>query len=127
MITDLTRVNFEQAVARPGILLVDCQAAWCGSCGGFADVFRRVAEKNRGHRFAQIDTDAQKELREALGITRIPSLLLYRDGVLLFKQPGKFDEETLQGIIAQAASLDMEQVRAVLAAEAAERDGSGAA
>lgn len=127
MITDLTRVDFEQAVARPGIVLVDCRAAWCGSCEGFADVYRRVAARNPRHRFAQIDTDAQKELREALGITRIPSLLLYRDGVLLFRQAGQFDEETLQGIIAQAESLDMEKVRAELAAEAEALHGPEAA
>ena len=126
MITELSSVDFEQATDTPGILLVDCQAAWCGSCGGFADVFRRVATKHSQHRFAQIDTDAEKELREALGIKHVPSLLLYRDGVLLFKQAGKFDEETLDHIIAQAESVDMGQVRAQLAAEK-EKDGPNAA
>lgn len=126
MITDLSHAEFEQAAQRPGILLVDCQAAWCGSCGGFADVFRRVAVKHPRHAFAQIDTDAEKELRESLGITHVPSLLVYRDGVMLFKQPGKFDEESLDQIIAQAESLDMEQVRAELAGER-EQDGPGAA
>jgi len=126
MISKLNHVEFEQALARPGILLVDCQAAWCGSCGSFADVFRRVAEKHPGHRFAQIDTDEEKELREALGITHVPSLLLYRDGMLLFRQAGKFDEDTLDDVIAQAESLDMQEVRAELAAEE-DQDGPGAA
>jgi thioredoxin 1 len=81
-------------------------------------VFRRVASKHPQHRFAQIDTDAEKELRESLGITHVPSLLVFRDGLLLFKQSGKFDEETLDNIIAQAESLDMRQVRAELAGEA---------
>ena len=114
MITELNRSEFERAVARPGILLVDCQAAWCGSCGGFADVFRSVSEKHPRHRFCQIDTDAEKELREILGITHVPSLLIYRDGVLLLKQAGKFNEESLNSMIAQAESLDMDEVRAEL-------------
>lgn len=117
MITKLSRVDFEQATQQPGILLVDCQAAWCGGCGEFADVFRRVAAKHTRHRFAQVDTDAEKELREALGITHVPSLLLYRDGLLMFKQAGKFDEKTLDHVIAQAESLDMAQVRAELDGE----------
>ena len=114
MITELNRSEFERAIARPGILLVDCQAAWCGSCGEFGDLFRRVAQKHPRHSFCQIDTDAEKELRENLGITHVPSLLIYRDGVLLLKQAGEFDEETLDGMIAQAESLDMNEVRAEL-------------
>jgi thioredoxin 1 len=115
MITSLTDSNFEQVTRQPGIVIVDCWAAWCGTCRQFEKVYRRVAEKRSQHTFTELDTETQKNLRSALGISHIPSLLLYRDGILLFKEPGNFDEETLSGIIDQAEALDMEMVRAEMA------------
>jgi thioredoxin 1 len=112
MITELTNKNFEQAVQLPGIVVVDCWAAWCGTCKQFEKVYRRVAEKRSQHTFTKLDTETHKDLRSALGISHIPSLLLYRDGILLFNEPGNFDEQILNGIIDQAEALDMEIVRA---------------
>jgi thioredoxin 1 len=115
MITELTENNFMQLVKQPGIVVVDCWAAWCGACKQFETIYRRVAETRSQHTFAKLDTEANKDLRSALEISHIPSLLLYRDGILLLKQPGNFDEEALNGIIDQAEALDMESVRAEIA------------
>ena len=115
MITELTDKNFEEVVQQPGIVIVDCWAAWCGTCRQFEKVYRRVAEKHSQHNFTKLDTESHKDLWSALGISHLPSLLLYRDGILLFKEPGNFDEETLNGIIDQAEALDMEIVRAEMA------------
>jgi thioredoxin 1 len=112
MIKELSNSNFEQVVQQPGIVIVDCWAAWCGACKQFEPVFKRVAERHSQHTFAKLDTETNKDMRSALGISHIPSLLLYRDGLLLFNEPGNFDEATLKGIIDQAEKLDMEMVRA---------------
>ncbi len=122
MITELTGKNFEKVVRQPGIVAVDCWAAWCGTCRQFEKVYRRVAEKRSQHTFTTLDTEANKDLRSALGISHVPSLLLYRDGVLLFNEPGNFNEDALNGIIDQAAALDMEIVRAEMAKAGMETD-----
>ena len=110
MIIELSDSNFEQVVRLPGIVVVDCWAAWCGTCKQFEKVYERVAEKHSQHTFAKLDTETHKDLRSALGISHIPNLLLYRDGVLLFNEPGNYDEEALSGIISQAVALDMAKV-----------------
>jgi thioredoxin 1 len=115
MITELSNSNFERVARQPGIVIVDCWAAWCGTCKQFEKVITRVAEKHLQHTFTKLDTETHKDLRSALGISHIPSLLLYRDGTLLFNEPGNFDEDTLDGIIRQAEALDMEMVRAEMA------------
>lgn len=122
MTIEIKRDNFDEVVSRKGIVLVDCWASWCRNCDDFADAFRRSAFKHPDQVFGTLDTEDQKDLRNELGIEHIPSLLLYRDGVLLFKQPGSYDEATLDSIIAQAKSLDMNRVRA----EMASMKGSGA-
>jgi thioredoxin 1 len=121
MITELTQVNFDKVVQQSGIVLVDCWAAWCGTCKQFEKVYERVADKHSQHTFAKLNTETNRELRSALGISHIPSLLLYRDGVLLFNEPGNYDEEVLDGLIGQAEALDMELVRAEM-----EKAGGGA-
>jgi thioredoxin 1 len=117
---ELNSDNADEVTARDGIVLVDCWASWCRNCDGFAEAYRRAAERHPDHVFATLDTQEQKELRDSLGIRHIPSLLVYRDGVLLFKQAGSFDEATLDDIVAQARSLDMDLVRAELASTASE-------
>jgi thioredoxin 1 len=114
---ELTSENFVPTVEREGIVLVDCWARWCAACKPFAPVFERVAERHPGHTFGKIDTQAETKLTERLGVDHVPSLLLYRDGILVFRQPGYFDEEQLDDVVRQAESLDMDEVRAHIAAE----------
>ena len=98
----LTENNFESIVDDEGIVLVDCWASWCGACKTFQPVYEKIAAKFPDHRFGKIDTQAEENLVSALGVENIPTLLLYRDGILLFRQPGYFEEEKLEDIIGQA-------------------------
>jgi thioredoxin 1 len=116
-IVNLDNDNFEKTVASDNIVLVDCWAAWCGACTQFAPVYEKIASRHPNHVFAKLDTQSQKELVDRLGIENIPSLLLYRDGTLLFKQPGYFSEEQMEDIVHQAESLDMKKVRMEIEAE----------
>jgi thioredoxin 1 len=110
-IVTLDSNNFEKTVSSDNIVMVDCWAAWCGACTAFAPVYEKVASRHPGHIFGKLDTHTQKDLVAKLGIENIPSLLLYRDGIMLFKQPGYFSEEQMEDIVRQAESLDMEKVR----------------
>jgi thioredoxin 1 len=116
--TELTNDNFEQTVRQEGIVLVDCWAAWCGACGGFEETYETVAARHPKHTFAKLDVGRHGDLCSTLELSHVPSLLLYRDGILLFKESGSFDEATLTGVIEQAEKLDMEMVREELAVEA---------
>lgn len=109
--------NFKSIVQNDGIVLVDCWASWCDACKPFAPVFERVAAKHSVHTFGKIDTQLEKDLVSKLGIDHIPTLLLYRDGILLFRQPGYFSEDKLMDVVQQAESLDMNEVRSHLASE----------
>jgi thioredoxin 1 len=109
--------NFDALISKKGVVLVDCWAPWCGNCDQFAKVYRRVAARHPTHLFATLNTQEQEKIRDRLGIQHIPSLLLYRDGLLLFNEPGNYDEATLDDIITQAEGLDMEVVRAEMAAQ----------
>jgi thioredoxin 1 len=115
MTVEINSENYEEITSATGIVLVDCWASWCHNCKEFAESYRRTAARHPDHVFATLDTQEQKELRSALGIEHIPCLMVYRDGVLLLKQPGSFEEAGLDDIIAQAESLDMDTVRAELA------------
>ena len=116
-IVTLDKGNFKTTVDEKGILLVDCWAAWCGACKKFEPVFERVAEKNPGHTFAKLDAQSEKEIIEELGIENIPTLLLFRDGIMLLKQAGYLDEANLNDVVKQAEGLDMDAVRADMADE----------
>jgi thioredoxin 1 len=119
-VIELNAGNFVSTVSQKGIVLVDCWAKWCGGCKTFSPLFAKVAAKHPEHTFGKLDTEAEKEITKKLEIKHIPTLLLYRDGLMLFHQPGNFDEKTLEGIITQAESLDMDQVRAEIAREQAQ-------
>jgi thioredoxin 1 len=114
---DLSIKNFVEVVDKDGIVLVDCWASWCDACKPFAPIFEKVASKFSQHTFGKIDTQSEKDLTSKLGIDNIPTLLLYRDGVLLFRQPGYFSEEKLEDIVRQAESIDMNAVRTQIASE----------
>jgi thioredoxin 1 len=115
MIIDLNEANFTEVTSRAGIVLVDCWAAWCRNCDDFGDAYSRAAEKHPDLTFATLDTQKQRELRLSLDIRHVPALMVFRDGILLFKQAGSFDEGALEDVIDQAGALDMDLVRAELA------------
>jgi thioredoxin 1 len=115
---DVTENSFADVVTGGGIVLVDCWASWCGKCRTFAPVFEQIAGRFPKHTFAKLDTQKEKSLVKDLEIEHIPTLLLYRDGLLLFKQPGYYEEEELEDIVRQAESLNMDEVRASIEREA---------
>jgi thioredoxin 1 len=123
-IIELNSDDFESTVSRKGIVLVDCWAGWCEACKTFAPIYEQVASRHPEHIFGKLDSQAERALVSSLGVKHIPSLLLYRDGFLLFQQPGYFDEETLEDIVSQAESVDMDAVRAHVASEQAEPGGA---
>ena len=117
MTVEINTDNFDAVISSKGLVLVDCWAPWCRNCDEFAEAYRRAAAKHPGHLFATLNTQELRELLPTLGIQHIPSLLVYRDGLLLFNQPGSYDEATLDGIIAQAESVDMDLVRSEIASQ----------
>ncbi len=109
--------NFESIISSQGIVMIDVWAEWCGACKTFNPIYERVAEKYSHHNFAKIDASYEKDLISSLEIENIPALLLYRDGILLFKQPGYYEEDKLEDIIHQAENLDMEEVKTHIEAQ----------
>lgn len=117
MTTTLTAANFEDTVTGNDIVLVDFWASWCGPCRMFAPVFENAAAANPDIVFGKVDTEAEQPLAGAAGIRSIPTLMAFRDGVLVFSQPGALPAAALDTVIAEVRSLDMDQVRAQLAAQ----------
>jgi thioredoxin 1 len=120
---NLTKDSFQETVEKSGIVLVDWWAAWCGPCRAFGPVFERVSEKHPDAVFAKVDTEAEQELAGAFGIRSIPTLMIFRDKVLLYAEPGALPEEALEEIIAKVKALDMDDVRRRIA----ERESAGKA
>jgi thioredoxin 1 len=116
--TNLSNADFETTVTGDGIVLVDFWASWCGPCRSFAPVFEAAAEEHPDITFAKVDTEAEQDLAGALQIMSIPTLMMFRDGVLLFSQPGALPKAALDDLIRQARELDMEQVKAEIAERA---------
>ena len=112
---DLTREVFEETVTRDGIVLLDWWAAWCGPCRSFAPVYEAASEKHPDITFAKIDTEAEPELAAGGGIRSIPTLMAFRDGVLVFAQPGALPSEALELVIQAVRDVDMDDVRRQLA------------
>ncbi|GAA2636586.1 thioredoxin [Paractinoplanes durhamensis] len=115
----LTRSGFTAAVSGTGIVLVDFWAGWCGPCKRFAPVFERASEQYPDVVFAKVDTEAEQSLAGALGISSIPTLAVFRDGVLVFAQAGALPSAALEEVITGVRALDMNKVRAELAGEKA--------
>ncbi len=120
--TTMTAANHDETVS-DGIVLIDFWAEWCGPCRQFAPVYEKVSERHLDVTFAKVDTEAERELAAAYGIQSIPTLVIYRDGVPLFGQPGALPEQVLEDLLSQTRNLDMDEVRAKIAAEQAERNG----
>jgi thioredoxin 1 len=116
---NLTSDDFETTVLEPGITLVDFWAEWCGPCKQFGPIFEEASNSNPDVTFAKVDTEDQQALAGAAGITSIPTLMAFRDGVLVFSQPGALPAPALTQVIEAVRGLDMEQVHADIAAQQA--------
>ena len=117
---ELTAADFEQTVTREGITLVDFWAEWCGPCRMFAPIFEKASEQHPDVTFGKVDTEAEQALAAAANIRSIPTLMVFRDGILVFAQPGALPAPALEQVITAVKGLDMDEVRTqVAAAEAA--------
>jgi thioredoxin 1 len=110
-IVDLNEKNFNSIVSQNGIVMVYCWAEWCAACRKFTPVFEKTAGRRQDHTFAKLNTAAENGLVSELNIEHVPTLLIFREGILVFQQPGNYDEEKLENILDQAANLDMDAVR----------------
>jgi len=118
---ELTAENFESAVAADGIVLVDWWASWCGPCRQFAPIFEESSETHPDITFGKIDTDAQQQLSAMANIRSIPTLMAFRDGILVFNQAGALPAPALEQVVEAVRALDMDDIRRQIAeTEAAE-------
>ncbi|GHF34383.1 thioredoxin 1 [Amycolatopsis bartoniae] len=118
---ELTKENFDETVGQDGMVLVDFWASWCGPCRMFAPVYDEASDKHEDIVFGKVDTEAQQELAAAFGISSIPTLMVVRDGVVLYAQPGALPAPALEELIGKAREVDMEQVRAEVAKQQQEQ------
>ena len=117
--TEITLKNFQDVVAKDGIVLIDWWAPWCGPCRAFGPIYERVAGKNADITFGKINTEDQQALAAQFEIQSIPTLMVFRDRVLLFAQPGLLPEAALDDLIRQVRGLDMAEVHKEIAAQKA--------
>jgi len=114
---DLTKDNFEETVLNNDLVILDFWAPWCGPCQGFAPVYEEISEKYADVVFAKVNTEEEQELAGYFQIRSIPTLMVFREKIIIFSQPGALPGSALEEIISKAKTLDMDQIRAEIAAE----------
>ncbi|MFM6970972.1 MAG: thioredoxin [Rhodoluna sp.] len=114
---ELGAANFGDIVVKPGITIVDFWAEWCGPCKMFGPIFEEASNQHSDITFAKVDTEAEQQLAGEAGISSIPTLMVFRDGILLFNQAGALPALGLEELIKAVRDLDMDDIRAQIAAE----------
>ena len=122
-VVELTKENFEQVVTSNPTVVVDYWAPWCGPCRGFAPVFEKVSEMHPDVVFAKVDTDAEQEIAAHFQIRSIPTLMVFREQIIVFSQPGALPQGAFEQVVEKSKSLDMEMVRKQMV----EQEGAAAA
>ena len=116
-VVELTKENFEQVITSNATVIVDYWAPWCGPCRGFAPVFEKVAEMHPDVVFAKVNTDEEQEIAGHFQIRSIPTLMVFRDQIIVFSQPGALPQGSFEQVVQKAKTLDMDEVRKQMAEE----------
>ena len=123
-VVELTKDNFEQVITSNATVIVDYWAPWCGPCRGFAPVFEKVAEMHPDVVFAKVNTDEEQEIASHFQIRSIPTLMVFRDQIIVFSQPGALPQGPFEQVVQKAKTLDMDEVRRQMA-EDEKKTGTG--
>ena len=119
---ELTRENFKDTIDNNGLVLVDFWAEWCGPCRMFAPTYEDVSERYPDAVFGKVNTEMQRELAQMFGIRSIPTLMIFRDQIIIFSQPGALPSSALEDVVQKAQALDMDMVREQIAKQQASKD-----
>ena len=126
-VVELTKENFEQVVTGNSTVIVDYWAPWCGPCRGFAPVFEKVSEQHPDVVFAKVNTDAEQEIAAHFQIRSIPTLMVFREQIIVFSQPGAMPQGAFEQVVSKAKALDMEEVRKQIETESSKAGSEAAA